>query len=142
MSRRKTKTMAAKKTNQKKTKKKTVAGKKKPELTDKELIKIQKELEATKGKSILIEEDLKRMRAELNACVPYSPVKKKAEVTLRHYKFVCKTCVNPFEHKATMPVIEQRFMCPKCRKEHVLEIHPTTVKNYRILLPNTVKIRK
>jgi transposase-like protein len=132
--------MASKKTSSKKTKK--TARPAKALVTDKELLSIQKELQQTRDKSILIESDLRKLRDQLNACITAPQVKKKAEITLRHYKFVCGKCVHSFEHKAIMPVFEQRFLCPKCRKEHTLEIHPTAVKNYRIVVPDTVKIRK
>jgi transposase-like protein len=132
--------MASKKTRPKKTKK--AARPTKAEVTDKELISIQKELQQTKDKSILIESDLRKLRDQLNFCMTAAPTKKKAEITLRHYKFVCGKCVHAFEHKATVPIIEQKFLCPKCRKEHTLEIHPAAPKNYKIQIPKTVRLQK
>lgn len=137
--------MTAKKKKTKKNREKTSKNINPKLVTDKELSRIQKELTQTKNKSVLIEEDLRMLREKLNMwsqIITTPPKKKKTEILLRHFKFQCNKCVNEFQHKTHLPIIEQMIYCPNCKQKHVLEIHPKNPESYRIVVPKTIKILK
>ena len=131
--------MAAKKntkSNDNKTKKASPTS-----ISDKELKRIQKELVSTRGKSILIEQDIQKLRDKLsqNMC----GLKTDDNPAVIHKKFVfrCGKCVGEFEHTAKIAVLDHKVICPKCKKEHLLELEPHQGR-YRVKLPKGIKLIK
>lgn len=129
--------MSAKKA---KTKKKSAGKdrKKQTEISDKVLRKIQKELKDSMGKSILIEQDIKKLKDRLYAGKPFSAG---STIFRKDFLFRCGKCVGEFKHTANVAVINHRVVCPKCREEHLLQIKPRA-GNYKVKLPKTIKIVK
>ncbi len=130
--------MAAKKTAKSKDKK----SKKEmpPTISDTELKKIQKELAQTKGKSILIEQDIQKLRDRLSLNMP-SLQKKNPAVIHKKFLLRCGKCVGEFEHNAKIAVLDHKVICPICKKEHLLELEPHEGK-YRVKFPKGIKLVK
>ena len=127
--------MAAKKTAKSKEKK---PKKKMPStISDKELLRIQKELAQTRGRSILIEQDIQKLRDKLSLNM-YGFQKKNPAIIHKKFRFRCGKCVGEFEHNAKIAVIGHKVICPICKKEHLLELEPHQGK-YRVKFPKTIK---
>jgi hypothetical protein len=111
---------------------------KEPELSDKELRKIQKELKSSMGRSMLIEQDIKRLKDRLDMD---RPLKAGSTLFRKDFVFKCGKCVGEFRHTANVAVIDHKVVCPKCRKEHLLQISPHAGE-YRVKLPKSIKLVK
>jgi len=87
------------------------------------------------GRSTLVEEDLQYTESKLKHKEP-EHLKEEREPRLFYRKFVfrCDKCVHEFEHEATIPIIEHKVVCPKCRKEHVIRVVPVA-RHYELKLP-------
>jgi len=93
------------------------------DISDKELRRIQKELAQTKNKSILIEQDIQKLREKLSLSMCGISDGNPA-VIHKKFLFRCGKCVGEFEHNANIAVINHKVVCPKCKKEHLLELEP------------------
>jgi len=131
--------MAAKKiTKSKDSKEKKVAP---ASISDKELKRIQKELVQTRGKSILIEQDIQKLRDKLSLNMCGLQIKDNPAVIHKRFMFRCGKCVDVFEHNAKIAVLDHKVICPKCKKEHLLELEPHQGR-YRVKLPKSIKLVK
>ena len=110
-------------------------------ISDKELRRIQKELQQTKGKSILIEQDIQKLRDKLSLNMCGLPTKDNPAVIYKRFMFRCGKCVGEFEHNAKIAVLDHKVICPKCKKEHLLELEPHQGR-YRVKLPKSIKLVK
>jgi len=128
-------------------KKNKLAAKKKPEnkarggvrVSDKELRKIQKELHESWGRSILIEQDIKKLKDKLNfGRLQSAGEGGSSRVFQRDFVFRCGKCVGEFTHTAKIAVIDHKVVCPKCSEEHILRIVPNA-GDYKIRLPKGIK---
>jgi hypothetical protein len=128
--------MAAKKID----KSKEIKGKKvaSTSISDKELQRIQKELVQTKGRSILIEQDIQKLRDRLSQNMCGLQTKDNPAVVHKRFVFRCGKCVGVFEHNAKIAVLDHKAICPKCKKEHLLELEPHQGR-YRVKLPKSIK---
>lgn len=133
--------MAAKKSTPKKNKK-TARKPVETTISDKELRKLQRELMKSMGESILIEEDIKKLKNKLRLKEPVkAKSKKKPSVFYRKFVFECGKCIGEFKHTARIPVIEHKVVCPKCSEEHIIQIKPLA-GDYEVKLPKTIKLIK
>jgi hypothetical protein len=107
-------------------------------ISDKELQKIQKELKNSMGKSMLIEQDIKRLKDRLYTD---KPLKAGSTIFQKEFLFKCGKCVGEFKHTAKVAVIHHTVVCPKCKKEHLLQIKPHA-GNYKVKLPKSIRIVK
>lgn len=129
--------MATKKSKSIKSKKKL-----KKKISDKDLMKLQKELKESRGKSILIEKDLKELRSKLGLKTPIeTEPKKKPYIFYRNFVFKCGKCVDEFEHTAKITAMDYKVVCPNCREEHILKIKPLAGK-YDVKFPRSIKLIK
>jgi len=89
------------------------------------------------GKSVLVDEDLKRRGHRLGLSAPKA---KKGDIPLfyRKFTFKCGRCVSEFKHTAEIPVIEQRVKCPECNEIHIIRIIPIG-GHYDVKLPRSIK---
>ena len=89
------------------------------------------------GKSVLVDEDLKRMNHRLGLRAPKA---NKGEIPsfYRKFAFKCGKCVSEFKHTAEIPVIEQRVKCPECNEIHIIRIIPIG-GHYDVKLPRSIK---
>jgi DNA-directed RNA polymerase subunit RPC12/RpoP len=134
--------MASKKTKKPKPSKSRNMKKKpvrKPILTDNELKKIQKELRESRTKSILIENDIRRMRDRLTASGLAAAGSRPTDILTKNFVFKCGKCVEEFKHKAKIDSIEHKVICPKCNKEHILHLKPMIGGYHIIKIPATIK---
>ena len=128
------KTKVAKK---KKAEKKVGGGMK---ISDRELRKIQKELRESRGKSILIEQDIKRLKEKLNfGRLQSAGSGSSSRIFHRDFVFRCGKCVGEFKHTAKISVIDHKVVCPKCSEEHLLQITPKA-GDYKVKLPKSMKL--
>ncbi len=127
--------MKAKKTKQAATKKRAKPGKSSEKrISDQELRKLQKELTESRNKSILIEADIRKLRDKLN----FSSLGGKPGFD-RDFIFKCGKCVGEFSHKARITPIDHKVICPKCNKEHIVQIKPI-LGDYKVKLPKGIKL--
>jgi hypothetical protein len=110
-------------------------------ISDKELNRIQKELAQTKSRSILIEQDIQKLRDKLSMDMCGIQTKDNPAVIHKRFLFRCGKCVGEFEHNAKIAVLDHKVICPKCKKEHLLELEPHQGK-YRVKLPKSIKLVK
>jgi|WetSurMetagenome_2_1015567.scaffolds.fasta_scaffold133092_2 hypothetical protein len=110
-------------------------------VSDKELKRIQKELIQTRGKSILIEQDIQKLREKLSLNMCGLQTANNPAVIHKRFLFRCGKCVGEFEHNAKIAVLDHKVICPKCKKEHLLELEPHQGK-YRVKLPKGIKLVK
>jgi hypothetical protein len=112
-----------------------------PSISDKELQRIQKELNQTRSKSILIEQDIQKLRDKLSLSMCGIQAKDNPAVIHKKFTFRCGKCVGEFEHNAKIAVLDHKVICPKCKKEHLLELEPHHGR-YRVKLPKSIKLIK
>jgi len=119
----------------KKAKKKTVK-KKKPKAKKKPAKKKRVKLRIL-GKSVLVEDDLKKKEHKLGLRAPRAG---RGEIPSFYRKFVfkCGKCVSEFEHTAKIPVIKQMVICPECNQMHAIKIRPIA-GHYEIEFPRSIK---
>ncbi|MFZ2455365.1 MAG: hypothetical protein WAX07_02700 [Candidatus Altiarchaeia archaeon] len=108
-------------------------------ISDKELKRIQKELAQTKGKSILIEQDIRKLRDKLSLNMCGVQTTDNPAVIHKKFMFRCGKCVGEFEHNAKIAVLDHKVICPICKKEHLLELEPHQGR-YRVKLPKSIKL--
>ena len=89
------------------------------------------------GKSVLVDEDLKKRDYRLGLRAPKA---KKGEIPsfYRKFAFKCGKCVSEFKHTAKIPIIEQGVKCPECNEIHVIRIIPIG-GHYEVKLPRSIK---
>ncbi|MEA3255618.1 MAG: hypothetical protein U9Q22_07265 [Candidatus Altiarchaeota archaeon] len=134
--------MASKKPNPKKGKKPVKKRNVKAKISDEELRKLQKDLRKSMGKSILIEEDILKLKSKLRLHEPAKiKPKKKPSVFYRKFVFECGKCVGEFKHTVRIPMIKHKVICPKCSEEHILQIKPIA-GDYEVKLPKSMKLVK
>ena len=134
--------MASKKIKKSKPSKSRNANKKpvkKPILTDSELKKIQKELRESRNKSILIENDIRRMRDRLTASGLAAAGSRPTDILSKNFVFKCGKCVEEFKHKAKIDSIEHKVICPKCNEEHLIQLKPIMGGYHIIKLSKSIK---
>lgn len=113
--------------------------KKKDAFSDRELAKIKKELEDTRSRSVLIEEDIRRLKQSLNIELPPHVLPNKdTKVFYKDFVFECGNCVKEFRHRTEVSSIYHKVVCPKCNEEHVLVFKPN-IKDYEVRLPKTIR---
>ena len=119
------------------------AKKKKEAFSDRELAKIKKELVDSRNKSVLIEEDIRRLKQSLNIELPSHMLPNRdTKVFYKDFVFECGNCVKEFRHRTEVSSIYHKVVCPKCNEEHVLVFKPK-IKDYEVRLPKTIKqVRK
>jgi rRNA maturation endonuclease Nob1 len=109
-----------------------------PTISDKELKRIQKELAHTRGRSILIEQDIQKLREKLSLNMAGVREKNNPAVVYKKFLLRCDKCVGEFEHNAKIAVLDHKVVCPICKKEHLLELEPHEGK-YRVKFPKSIK---
>ncbi len=89
------------------------------------------------GKSVLVNDDLKRRDHRLGLRAPKA---NKGEIPsfYRKFAFKCGKCVSEFKHTAKIPVIEQGVKCPECNEIHMIRIIPIG-GHYEVKLPRSIK---
>jgi len=89
------------------------------------------------GKSVLVDEDLKRRDHRLGLRAPKA---KNGEIPSFYQKFAfkCGKCVSEFKHTAKIPIIEQGVKCPECNEIHMIRIIPIG-GHYEVKLPRSIK---
>lgn len=89
------------------------------------------------GKSVLVDEDLKKRDHRLRLMAPRA---NKGEIPsfYRKFAFKCGKCVSEFTHTTEIPIIEQRVKCPECNEIHIIRIIPIG-GHYEVKLPRSIK---
>ena len=131
-----TKTKAKKTMRKKAMKRDLKKGPVKRRIAKKEPVKKKVELKIL-GKSVLVDEDLKKRDHRLGLRAPKA---NKGEIPsfYRKFAFKCGKCVSEFKHTAEIPVIEQRVKCPECNEIHIIRIIPIGGQ-YEVKLPRSIK---
>lgn len=111
------------------------------DISDKELRRIQNELAHTKNRSILIEQDIRRLRDRLSLSMCAPSLENSPAVIHKKFLFRCGKCVGEFEHNAKIAVLDHRVVCPKCKKEHLLKLEPQQGR-YKLKVPKSIKLVK
>jgi formylmethanofuran dehydrogenase subunit E len=107
-------------------------------ISDKEFRRIQNELTQTKNRSILIEQDIQKLRDKLSLNMFGASTNDNPTVINKKFRFRCDKCVGEFEHNAKIAVLDHKVICPKCKKEHLLALEPHQGK-YRVKIPKSIK---
>ena len=103
--------------------------------TAEEIIKIE-----VPGKSIIVEEDLKRLeRRSRMGKPPGKETERESGIFYKKFVFRCRKCMEEFEHTPHIAPIEHEISCPKCDEKHVLEITPMS-GHYNVKFPGTIEI--
>jgi len=107
--------------------------------SDLELSQIKKELESSRNRSILIEQDLRKLRARLNVEMPPTASPSNPAVFYKSFTFECGKCVKEFQHNTEIASIYHKVVCPKCNEEHILQFKPK-VAQYDVKIPKSIKV--
>ncbi len=89
------------------------------------------------GKSVLVEEDLRRRDHSMGLRAPRAG-KGEIPVFYRKFAFRCGKCASEFKHTVEIPIIEEEVVCPECKKVHLIKIIPIG-GHYEIKLPESIK---
>ena len=109
--------------------------------SDMELSQIKKELLESRHRSILIEEDLRKLRARLNVELPPTASPTNPAVFYKSFVFECGKCVKEFHHRTEIGSIYHKVVCPKCNEEHILQFKPK-ITDYEVKIPKSIRVLK
>ncbi len=91
-------------------------------------------------KSVLIEEDLKRLEGKDKGSISVTH-EKEIPMFYKKYVFKCMKCIKEFDHRVYIPSIRQDVRCPICGERHTINMTPVSGE-YKVKFSKNLRVSK